>query len=379
MSQRRGPITGSYSRDYNIIEVDAVIRRHLDGDLERRKAEFAERIKLIEQTLLRPQTVIQQRKLLSDREELLRERESLSGGTQFQEYRDRTEDLIARYTKLRPIISVRSFGKKNQELDSSSIERLEVIDEYLEIAREYYPISVHRERPLQEGCPSCGANDEEIDFSDNGMSYCQGCGVERKILVRLPSQREISDEPVVNSGSYETRGNYYKAIIRFQGKQSNRLPKNLEETLDRYFTARDFPSGSRIREMPLLRYGRRCEKTSSRWMYKALSDCGLSAYYEDWRLICKIYWGWELLDLGDKEDYLMELYDKTQRVLESIPNKVRKAALNVQFQLRGTLMGIGEEVINDDFKVIKTDDTIAEHERLWKFACSQTGIKYIPI
>jgi hypothetical protein len=81
--------------------------------------------------------------------------------------------------------------------------------------------------------------------------------------------------------------------------------------------------------------------TSRQLMFEALGETNNSAYYDDINLIMHNYWGWDLPDIGDLEEQIMEDYVNTQQIYNGIPNKDRNASLNIQFRLFVHLKALG--------------------------------------
>ena len=127
--------------------------------------------------------------------------------------------------------------------------------------------------------------------------------------------------------------------------------------------------GSVICELPMNEDGTRGD-TSKDLMYSALHDVVLAQYYEDVNLICHVYWGWKLQDVGHLEDAIMTDYDRSQMIFEQHKGS-RKSCLNTQYRLWRHLARRGHPCKSKDFKIVKTPEIVDFHESMWKIICRE--------
>ena len=176
--------------------------------------------------------------------------------------------------------------------------------------------------------------------------------------------------------------------MRKQGKEPDKPPKELYKILDNYFREKELPkidihntgcpkyiSSKQIRQMKLSSDGEK-KGTSRNLMYKALKDTGNSNYYDHIDIILYEMWGWKLYDFSHLEDAIMDDYDKSQRVYETLP-KDRKSSMNSQFRLYKHLKRLGFPCKSKDFRIPTTHDILEFHENIWSKICDHIGWKNI--
>ena len=103
-------------------------------------------------------------------------------------------------------------------------------------------------------------------------------------------------------------------------------------------------------------------------MLKALKDIGCSGFYDHLNVILNEMWGWLLPDISHLEDQIMEDYDVSQRVYETLP-KDRKSSLNSQFRLYKHLRRLGFPCKSKDFRIPATHDILEFHNTIWAKIC----------
>jgi Poxvirus Late Transcription Factor VLTF3 like len=280
--------------------------------------------------------------------------------------------IIEKYKSIGTITRVVSFKPKSQKTDRAEdldkyTYRHSLISNYLEIARKYISLNVIHEKSFDNRCPACELDLKDVPIDDEcGVQVCS-CGFERRCLTRTSVYSDSSKQSTGRNG-YDDRDNFLKALRRHEGKQPNHLPENLIDVLDRHFTSFGLPAVEEVRRLPLIERGPRQgtkEGTSRDMMFRALYETNNVAYYEDINLICHLTWGWALPDISYLEDQIMDDYDKTQRIYESLP-KDRKSNLNIQYRLFKHLEMRRHRCYIDDFKIVKTRDILEYHDSIWR-------------
>lgn len=362
-------VKGSYKDDYNILEIHNIIidyfHQRKNNELEtlklKREAEIAK--------TRTPQTMVERKTSLSNIQRLEADIERISQDEDLKKYLASVKTFIEEYRSMGSLPKVVSFcGEKEPSPveDSMSFRRHQIITEYLNIASHYIQIDLIRE--VENNYCKCGyrppadreSNYNDLLSEDNGVKLCPSCNTEREIVSRSSFYRDTSRVNTSSRNNYEDRDNFYKALLRYQGKQQIRFPKDIFTKLDEYFTSYGLAQADAVKEMPLDKRGRR-GKTNKVMMYKALSDIGYANYYEDVNLLCHLYWGWKLPDINNIEDAIMEDYDNFQRVFQVIKID-RKSCLNTQYMLWILLRRRGHPCSIDDFKMVKTQDIVDYHD-----------------
>ena len=366
-------VDATYTDDFNILEVHNLILSRFNYGRSRRIDELTVQLHHEQTKLQTPQNIVDRMSTLNQIDKINADINTLTTNTDIDTYTKEVSDIIEAYRAIGTTTRVVSFKPKGPKVpptkpkeNSGTTEdawRHLLISNYLEIARRYITINVIHEIPFDNTCPNCKGDLTNVPIDDDhGVQRCP-CGLERCSLTRTNIYSD-STKPTTSRNGYDDRDNFLKALRRYEGKQPNRLPENLIPILDRHYESFGLPKCEEIKQMPLTERGSR-GNTSREMMFKALYATGNVAYYEDINLICHIYWGWSLPDISYLEDQIMDDYDKTQRIYESLP-KERKSNLNIQYRLFKHLQMRKHKCSIDDFKIVKTRDILEYHDSIWR-------------
>jgi hypothetical protein len=268
------------------------------------------------------------------------------------------EELLTRIQK--------SEGSMKDNPDMALLKTLnekiqDVYFEVLNIIELFLPNEIIYEKDEEYQKKKC-LNCKSVNFIiQSGIIYCSNCYFEISPEISLYS---INRNNVYNTYAYEERENFKKAMIRFQGKQKVKFPKDFFEKLDEYFVSYGFPKGEEVRQKKM--------RPDKELLLKALSEKKFNKYYEDINLICNIYWGFELPDISHIENKLLEDYEKFNEAYKRL-KKERKSSLNIQFLLYKLLKRNGFPCTKSDFKLMKTADILEYHERIYQEVCKELG------
>nr|QBK90471.1 MAG: late transcription factor 3-like protein [Pithovirus LCPAC103] len=308
--------------------------------------------------------------------------ENLRSSQEEEEYLKVVLPLLRAYQLEKRIPRVVSFKYHDgDKVESTTLStKCIIINKILTIVERYIEVRINKPHIFKETCHDCNQELEDVD-SVTGTRICSHCGYEYSTITRL-SDGYKSDSGAVNTYSdstdkpYDDRDNFEKAIDRFQGKQPDKLPLDLENRLDGYFLSIRFPMGRIIIETRTLNARGRREGTNRQMLHDALKNLGLSEYYPDINLIGKKYWGWRLIELSPYKERLLADYDLSQPIFERIP-KERKSSLNTEYRLMKHLQLLNIPCCKEDFKMIKTRKIVIEYERIWRIICRECGWKFI--
>lgn len=378
LKQNYPPLTKEFSSFLNIIEIDTFIKNKIEYEYEHKLVIYKKQLDMEMKKLQKKLFEIEKINIENDIKFLEKEINDIRERVKINEYINETKDIINLYKDIGPKKKVITFSmsktEKKQDMNDNK-EQLYLIEKFISIAKYYHEINLIYP-PKKLICEGCGANLHKIFSDDSGCCICPICGVEKTVLV----QNIIISENKGNNmkEGYEDRENFEKALHRFQGKQVNQPPKKLYSELDEYFMSFNppLPTGDIIRKLPLQQNGSK-KGTSRSMIIKALSETGNSVFYDDVNLICHLYWGWALPDLSADEDKIMNDYDITQEIYKKIP-KDRKSSLNTQYRLWQHLKIRGYNYPIDVFKIVKTPDIIAEHDRIMEMMCKEAGLPFSP-
>jgi hypothetical protein len=298
--------------------------------------------------------------------------------TQQNEYLQIVKELLLINQEIGPKKKIISFNNqkqlKKEDVLTTKFRKL-LVEKYIDIFKRYHP-NIHLTYPMTNKnlCAVCQFDLSKLVSEETGIVVCPKCSVEKTTLIHTSL---VSEVKYMNSkDGYEDRENFWKALQRFQGKQNNHIPERLYRELDEYFKSFGLTIGEDIRKLELTKKGTR-GNTSRGMMFKALSETNNSVFYEDVNLICHLYWGWLLPDIAADEELIMKDYDQTQEVFKKIP-KDRRSSLNAQYRLWQHLRIRGYRYPIEDFKIVKTQDILTEHDRIMKIMCDECGLPFIP-
>lgn len=286
--------------------------------------------------------------------------------------------LLLQYQREKRIPRVVSFARGESPIFECKplTTKCIVAGKILSLAEEFVEIKIVKPHVFRECCHDCGQELGDTDMS-TGTRICSNCGYEYSAITRSGDSYKTDAAAIItfndsSDNGYDDRENFEKAIDRFQGKQPDKLPVDVEDRLDGYFLSVDLPIGRYIRENRKLNAWGRRDGTSRKMLHEALRNLELRDHYPDINLIGKKYWGWKLTDLSAYKDRLMRDYDLSQTVYETIP-KERKSSLNTDYRLMKHLQLLHVPCGTEDFKMIKTRKILLEYERIWKIICNRCG------
>jgi len=375
-------ITGYYYSDINLLELNEQILKIIDmrnnTDIEyyqRIKSEELLKITLRQTKNERNASI---RTINQAKEELLKcESNNLKN-----KYISSVNNILHEYSKIGTLKQYITFAKgivthNIEENKDKRLQRLMLIEKFLDIASEYININICK-KGNYIGCPSCGSPLPKIDTSDGDNPTCNKCETEIIQLSNYIPDNETPQPKKNNNNNLEGRNNFIKDLSRYQGKLKNvKIPANLKQSLDDYFTMISFPIGDVIKSNSNL-----LNRTSKDLMYSALKNIGMSKLYKDVNLICHIYWGWELINLEQLEDEILKRYDKIYEVYEIIKidsKDERSSSLNSQYVLWWILDSMDFKCSPSDFKIPKTPDIFEYYERTRCEISKELDWKYSPL
>jgi hypothetical protein len=376
-------IKGSYTTDLNINKIHEAIEARFDY-YKNHISNLRDEIKYLEDSIsdVSLHSLNEIKKVKNQIKEIKLMIKDYESNASLKSYREKALPLLEEYNK---VSSNKSkgfvvFKKKVEEEPKEKIEyRLKIIHHYLDHARDFIQIDMIHKMEIKAECPVCGLEFSKIATDEeSGLCSCPRCGYEREAISHNSSYKDSQRVNIGNRNNYDDCENFRKALMRYQGKQPHKPPEKLYEQLDEYFTKIGKSLGSEIKKTPSTLEGKK-KTTSRQLMFEALGETNNSAYYDDINLIMNNYWGWDLPDISDLEEQIMEDYINTQQIYNSIPNKDRNASLNIQFRLFVHLKALDYPCVKEDFKIQTSRDSLEFHQTMWKIMCEKTGIKFHPI
>jgi len=376
-------VSGTYSDDYDIIHLDQIVLEYLEyheikrsGEIDQQNKEYENQLKNYEKL-----TELQQKYYMKKLQINLQELEEIKNHKKINDYKSNVERLLELYRMAGGGTRKVKFGQLSvmytKEEEELKPYRLEIIRNYLSIAKKYMSINIIEMVPPNIKCPGCDYDLHNVFSDENGIQRCPKCFFERSLPSRgYCSSTNATMETISvksNRNDNEEKENFIKAIIRHEGRQKDKFPTDLFSKLDHYFLSNNLPIGEEIKNG-------NAPQISRERMFIALSYIGYP-YYEHVNLIMHKYLGTKLPDISHLENLLMLHFDLTHKSAQE--NGIDP--INTQFRLFKQLEMLGEPVHISEFRVPKTRDIIETDQENWRLMCEATGeygkemgIKYIP-
>jgi len=375
-------VTASYINDFNLFRIHDLIIRKLRAE-RRQISRLEDKIKTQVEAIKKPQTVIERKRSKEKIKEIKESIREIESGRRIKKYLELAEPLIHKYESLVPKSRQVDFTATDQEKMEQLEEeeknpnywkKMQIVQQYIDLAQKYITVTVIQKKKNMKKCP-CGYDLTNVFIDNFGTQICPECGNDRYII----GYNSYKRDNLSSRNDYSDRDNFEKALMRYQGKQVDKIPETLFGDLDEYFKMRGKSVSAVIKSLPYTSRGRK-PGTDLPMLYKALLETGYSSLYEDAILIAHKYWGWKLSDVSHLEAVIMRDYQKTQRVYNMLP-KERSSSLGTQFrlfkhlELRGHVCSVG------DFKIVKMRDSLEFHDETWRQmceGCEDPSIYFIP-
>lgn len=275
-------------------------------------------------------------------------------------------------------IILKKYEKEKGNILLDYKNNLDVIKDYLEIAKKYINIEVIKKIEDIIKCNGCNLDLKEIGENFDGVYICPDCNCINNYIKPIKYIKD-SEHYIINYGDDDIN-NFIKVLSKFEGKNVSIIPNYVYEKLDEYFLNINMEKGDYYKKLPFLEDGKK-ENTSKKKMWSALEELGYNQYYDEINYITHVYWGWKLPDLTLYKDQIIKDYQLTQQVWQKIKKDYkRSASLGTQFRLYSHLRSIGYPYCKrEDFKIQDMIESLRTHNDAWKIMCEETGVKYYPV
>lgn len=323
-------------------------------------------------------TLIDLNKIKNTIKKLEKDIKEYEDGTAWKHYVDRVKPILEAYQPLmsaevKGVITIKKSSENKKEDPELVTKRIDLIQKYLDIAREYINLDILWEPVTKSTCPGCNIPFEDVFLDvEQGQHVCE-CGYTRDNFSRYSGYKDSARVNAGGRNGYEDRETFSKAIDHFEGKYRGEIPDKLYDQLDAYYESKGFPKGEVVKGWKLLPNGRK-EKTSVELLIEGLKLTNNALYYTAYMAIAHSYWGWRLHDLSSVRDEVLIDYDLTQEVYNII--KEREASLNVNIRLYLHLKAKDYPCELADFKIVTSRDSLIYHQKMWKIMCERTGVKF---
>ena len=323
-------INDTYSKDYNILYIDSIIRKKLRDDKDILINDLRGKLKELTSESNKSQTANARKNTIGQINEVLDQINEIESGSKYNQYNELVKDILEQYKQYKNTVKAEIFDVnevEHQEEDNDII-RLELIEKYLEIAAEYMDLNIIRNKYIpQDICNGCNESLSNVFIDECGIQICPKCQTERMCSKNIQSSNDNDEYTIITCKSDDGLMNFMRYFDRNQGLQKEHPDESLYEAMDEYFYSRNMPLGEEIRQMPLDKYGYR-GNTNHKMLWNTLSKIGKPQHYKDDNLIGHIYWGWTLSNVGHLRDRVIYIYNKMSELQDL---KERIEDLEIEF------------------------------------------------
>ena len=376
------PITLSieYSIEYDITQADKIIREKLRRVGPKIK-HLIRKLDTANTDLDNATKVVTINSLVAKIESLQKELTELTEIYTLKNYILETGVLLSDFDNLpetRKIINL--MNSIQPKLTASEIQKQEIIDKYLEIAKKYMSIRIDKPEVVYSTfsnstsvCLSCLESIIGNIYDSQGHLICQ-CGAENKV-------KHIEN---TSGKDYDVLANLVKSIKRDACIQLIGFDVDLLlQELNDYFRKQGKPVSDYYQGLKLNRYGRK-EGTNQDIIIEAMDKLGYNDYYKDYLYICHRFFGWERLDVLKYLGKIREHFLATQLVWDTkmTPGeKDRSSSLPVEYRKLQHYRLVGVNFPRSHFKLPEKPASMQEYDRIWKIMCDRSNhpeIKFEP-
>jgi hypothetical protein len=330
-------VSCTFKDDFNIMLVHQRVRAHFQKEqasLQARKDKLAQL-----QWIRDNSTTVAEKKMatleIQAVETIIHKLESKS---EESSYDRQTMTLLEEYQALVALKSNRVFGVKKVVDDNTEL-REQIIVMYLSIARRYVDVNVVLDTRADPCCSVCKSPLVE------GLSNCTNCPA---FIAEFEIESSYKDSDRNNAPS---RNNYVKsdhirdALIKFQGKQPNKVPADLISDLENTVAA----------------YGIKTKDLKIDTLYQILRDKKYSTHYDDIYLIYHIITHKPLPNLDDIQAELFRDAELFASIYHEIKPPTRLNCLNAHFIRDVLLRRVGRDDPEWHCTTLRTDLVSVEH------------------
>jgi hypothetical protein len=339
---------------YNIFHIDTIIRQKLNEKISSLPS-LEEDLRKLLTALMSKDTSANDKLSAQQQITMLRTRiQDIETTFELNLYIYRTADILIKYANLLESESSRTFvfsDENRKTYTQQSAEKLELVSQYISIAREYVDIKNYKKIIKLMSCPFCKTSDMTKNVDEDTSFVCQ-CGVEIEIFDDTPSFKDTDRVNMSNRYTYTRRGHFIEAMKKYQGKHN--VDTEQLQTVAAHLRS----------EMKF--YNLTPTTVSKDRLYTFLSEKKLCDHYEDINILYHIITGKECPEFSHLENTLLELFEEQEKALIEVtaldPNDERLNSINVYYKLFKLLQKLGYPCKKSDFHILKTKAKEDEHD-----------------
>lgn len=379
-------IEGKYESDYDIVYVDSIIKKKLKYEKIYKVRKLESKINELENKLkARIYDYITQFQIINEINEIKTKIDYISSGERLEKYINDTRSLLSAYTQLKACHSRVEFGKEYDNdifNDEKKIKRIVIIERYLDIAKDYHKIEVFNIANLNNSnCPNCGALIEYDEIYEEEFKKCNVCFTSFEIITYKKTERD-SERITSTTTEDESLENFIKIFYKKQGLKYKKNDCNDHEIIDEICielenyckSTPNVITPEEIRKRPLDSLGRK-QGTNLKMLETLLAKIGRNSFYDDADLIAHKLWGNKLPNWMHVHDEVIFIYIETHKIFKLIPPEIRERTSNLptQWVLFKILQLLGEEVVEEQFKIVENRKSRNLQKKLWKIMTTEAN------
>jgi len=354
---------------YDILQLDEKIKRHIQEETKRVN-QYKERVEQIENELSSGEIPYRMRKQYEEELETVRKKiYEIETNNLFSEYICMSQKIIGEYMKLVGTpMSISFFGGNKSHTPQSHEKKEDLLEKFLDIAKNYIPIKTFkREVQLKHSC-LCG-NSTYFTQTENTIT-CDGCGIEKNIYTIHTNFKDVDRVNLSQKYKYNKKTHFRDTMNQYQGKQNKKIDPIVYEKCDQWFKRHNLlldVEEDVVGEKE--RFYRQHKKITKGHIDMALCETGNTSNYEDVNLIHNYFTGIPCPDISHIESDLNDDFDKVAEAYETLKDVDRTNFLNSQYVLYQLLRRRKEKVDEGDFHKLKTRERLIEHDIIYSKIC----------
>lgn len=357
---------------YDIIQLDKLIKDTIKKQTtESKRNEHRRRVESINRHLHTKDKRLEYRykkNLQDERVSLEKKIHDIENNDVLAEYICISHKIISEYMDILKIpVNISFVGKKTEANYDSRKE--ELLQEFLEIAKNYIPIKFYKREQSRSLSCECG-NSTEFTYTDNTIT-CEICGIERSVYTIQTNFKDIDRVNLSQKYKYSKRVYFRDTVNRYEGKQNRKIEKAVYDDVDNWFDKHNLLIESQ-------NFHDRHRNITKDHLYMALSETGHNLHYEDINLIHNQFTGIPCPDISHIRNELFEDFDRVMDVYDSL-NVDRINSLNSQYILYQLLKRRKVKINENDFGMLKTRDRLIDYDEIYQKICLKLEWTFIPI
>lgn len=196
------PTIIKWTDDYNIIEVHEHVLNYLKTKNESRD-KISKQIVTLENSFKPGMSVDKITHVRATIDKLKRDLAKFKPGLEM-EYGSRVNLLVSEYRKLSEKVAV-IMGRKTEESDDNIARKTKIVEEYLEIASEFAPMSIRKETKMSKICV-CGGF-----ITDDGDRFmCSEC---QRVYTKMDNCEEYTEQEGYSKRPNTDNGSNFKDVV----------------------------------------------------------------------------------------------------------------------------------------------------------------------